>query len=164
MHRDLAELLAGRARLLVDVDAPAAMAALREALELGRGADDPLMFSIVPWLVTVILSERLPAEQIVRLSGGMATLEARSAAIGGRTHIDVFGSAEDRLALAQAVAGARDELGEVAFAEADAAGRALNFEELLDALLVSLDEAQSQHRASSLLCDASRQPHQPAGT
>lgn len=143
VRRDLAELLAGRARMLVDVDPPAAFAALREALELGRGADDPLMFSIVPWLATVILSDRLPAEQIVRLSGGIATLEARSAAIGGRTHIDVFGSPQDRLVLAQAVAGARDELGEAAFAEADAAGRALCFEGLLDALLSSLDQASS---------------------
>ncbi len=143
VRRDLAELLAGRARLLIDVDAPAAMAALREALELGRGADDPLMFSIVPWLATVILSDRLPAEQIVRLSGGVATLEARSAALGGRTHIDVFGSPQDRLVLAQAVSGARDELGEAAFAEADAAGRALTFEALLEALLSSLDQAGS---------------------
>ena len=36
-HRILALLLAGRARLLIDVDAPAALAALREALAAGRG-------------------------------------------------------------------------------------------------------------------------------
>jgi non-specific serine/threonine protein kinase len=143
VHRDLAELLAGRARLLSEVDMPAAIASLREALELGRGADDPLMFSIVPWLATVILAGRLPAEQIVRLSGGLATLEARSAAIGGRTHIDVFGSPQDRLVLTQAVAAAREELGEAVFAEIDAAGKALTFEELLDAALVSLDQASA---------------------
>lgn len=42
----------------------ALLAALREALGLGRGADDPLMFSIVPWLVLVMLAERLPAEEL----------------------------------------------------------------------------------------------------
>ena len=77
-------LLAGRARLLVDVDAPAALAALREALELARERDDPLIMSIVPWLAPVLLVEHLPAEQVARLGGGIAALEARSAAIGGR--------------------------------------------------------------------------------
>ena len=84
-HRGLAMLLAGRARLLIDVDAPAALAALREALELARGRDDPLAISFVPWLALVLLAERLPAEQVARLSGGFAALAARSAAIGGRT-------------------------------------------------------------------------------
>ena len=71
-HRGLALLLAGRARLLVDVDAPAALAALREALQLARGRDDPLAISFVPWLAVVLLVERLPAEQVARLSGGVA--------------------------------------------------------------------------------------------
>ena len=47
-HRGLAVLLAGRARLLVDVDAPAALAALREALELARERGDPLVIASCP--------------------------------------------------------------------------------------------------------------------
>jgi DNA-binding NarL/FixJ family response regulator len=140
VHRDLAELLAGRARLLIDVDAPAALAALREALVLGRGADDPLAFSIVPWLALVLLVEDLPVEQVARLSGGIAALEARSVAMGGRTHIAVFGAPQDRAALARAVAAARETLGEEAFTDIEAAGRALTFDALLDELVAIVEE------------------------
>ena len=94
--------------LLVEVDPAAAVAALREALELARGLDDPLIISFVPWLAAVLLVEHLPAEQVARLSGGVAALEARSAAIGGRQLIDVFGAPQDRAVLARAVAAARE--------------------------------------------------------
>src|SRR5215210_2708643 len=100
------------------------------------------MFIIVPWLALVLLVEDLPVEQVARLSGGIAALEARSAAIGGRTHIAVFGAPQDRAVLAQAVAAARVELGEAAFAEAEAAGRGLSFDALLDALLAVLEERE----------------------
>ena len=102
------------------------------------------MFSIVPWLALVLLVERLPAEQVARLSGGVAALEARSVAIGGRTHIDVFGSPQDRAVLARAVAAARVSLGEEAFAAAEAAGRALAFDALLDELLAALEDGRAR--------------------
>jgi DNA-binding CsgD family transcriptional regulator len=135
-------LLAGRARLLIDVNAPAALAALREALALARGLDDPLAISFVPWLAAVLLAERLPAAQVARLSGGVATLVARSAAIGGRQLIDVFGAPSDQVALAQAVAAARATLDEAAFAAADTAGRALSPDEFVDELLDTLEQGE----------------------
>jgi predicted ATPase/DNA-binding CsgD family transcriptional regulator len=139
-RRALAVLLAGRARLLIDVDAPGATAALREALVLGRGEHDPLIFSFVPWLALVLLVERLPVEQVARLASGVAALAARSEAVGSRQMIDVFGSPHDRLVLARAIAAARETLGDAAFAAAEAAGRALTFEELLDELLAVLGD------------------------
>jgi DNA-binding CsgD family transcriptional regulator len=141
-RRALTVLLAGRVRLLMEVDAPAAFAALREVLQLVRGVDDPLVISIVPWLAAVLLVERLPAEQVARLGGAIATIEKRSAAIGGRTAIDIFGAPDDRAALAQAVDRARQALGEAAFAAADAAGQTLSFAELIDELLAALEERE----------------------
>ena len=139
-RRALTVLLAGRVRLLVEVDAPAAFAALREVLQLVRGVDDPLVISIVPWLAAVLLVERLPAEHVARLGGALARIERRSAAIGGRTAIDIFGAPHDRAVLAQAVDRARQTLGEAAFAAADAAGHTLSFAELIDELLAALEE------------------------
>jgi predicted ATPase/DNA-binding CsgD family transcriptional regulator len=140
-YRALAVLLAGRARLLIEVDAPSAFAALREALALGRGADEPVVMSFVPWLAAVLLVEHLPAEQVARLSGGIAALEPRAAALGGRQRaIDIFGAPQDRAVLARAVTAARETLGDEAFATAEAAGRALIVDALLDELLAALDE------------------------
>jgi DNA-binding CsgD family transcriptional regulator len=115
---------------------------LREALQLAQGRGDPLAISFVPWMALVLLVERLPAAQVARLAGGVASLEARSAAIGSRTDIDFFGNPQDRAMLVRAVAAARAELGEAAFAAADAAGRALTFEELLDELLAVLENGE----------------------
>ena len=141
-RRGLAILLAGRARLLIDVDAMASFSALREALTLARGWDDPLVISFVPWLATVLLAERLPADKLARLHGGVAALAARSAAVGGRDLIDVFGAPQDRAVLARMLAAARATLGESAFAAADAAGRALAFEEILEELLAVLEAGE----------------------
>ncbi len=126
-HRALAMLLAGRARQLVDVDAAAALAALREAVELARGLNDPLIISFVPWLASVLLAERLPAERVARL-GVVAALEARSRAVGGRTAIEVYGAPLDRAGFERVVAEARAALGDDVFAAAEAAGRDLSFE------------------------------------
>jgi predicted ATPase/DNA-binding CsgD family transcriptional regulator len=142
LHRCLSELLAGRAHLLVEVEPAAAAAALREALSLEQGFGDPLAISIVPWLALVLMVDRLPAEQVARLTGAMAALEERSAAMGGRMAIDVFGSPQHRLVLARAVATARETLGQAAFAAADAAGRALSCAELVGELLAVLAEGE----------------------
>ena len=156
-RRALTVLLAGRVRLLMEVDAPAAFAALREVLQLVRGVDDPLVISIVPWLAAVLLVERLPAEHAARLGGAIATIERRSAAIGGRSAIDIFGAPHDQAALTQAVATARETLGETAFAAADAAGRTLSFAELIDELLAML-EARERALAPVPETGQSRQP------
>jgi predicted ATPase/DNA-binding CsgD family transcriptional regulator len=142
VHRGLAVLLAAHARLLVAVDPAAAVAALREALELARGLADPVIINFVPWLATVLMADHLPAEQVARLNGGIAVLVARSAAIGGRNLIDIFGAPHDRVVLAQAVAAARTTLGEEAFASAEAAGRALSFTEIVDELLAVLEDGE----------------------
>ena len=142
VHRGLAVLLAGYARLLVAVDPATAVAPLREALELARGLADPLITNFVPWLATVLLVEQLPAEQVARVSGGIAVLVARSAATGGRNLIDLFGAPQDHAVLAQAVAAARTTLGEEAFASAEAAGRALTFDALLDELRAALEDGE----------------------
>lgn len=147
VYRDLAVLLAARARLLVAVDAPAALAALREALTLGRGMDDPNLIGIVPWLALVVLVEYLPAEQVARLGGAIAALEERSAVLGIRTAVDVFGPPHDRAKLAQAVAAARASLGDAAFTAAETAGRTLAFAEVVDELLVVLEDADAIARA-----------------
>jgi predicted ATPase/DNA-binding CsgD family transcriptional regulator len=141
-RRALTVLLAGRVRLLMEVDAPAAFAALREVLQLARGVDDPLVISIVPWLAAVLLVERLPAEQVARLGGAIATIERRSAALGGRTAIEIFGAPHDSAVLAQAVATARETLGEAAFATAAAAGRTLSLAEIVDELLAVVEAGE----------------------
>jgi DNA-binding CsgD family transcriptional regulator len=123
----------------MEVDAAAAFPALREVLQLVRGVDDPLVISIVPWLAAALLVERLPAEQVARLGGAIATIEGRSTAIGGRTAIDIFGAPHDRAVLTQAVTAARETLGQDAFAAADAAGRALSHAEIVDELLAMLE-------------------------
>jgi DNA-binding CsgD family transcriptional regulator len=154
-RRTLATLLACRARLLVDVDAAAAQTALQEALTLGRGVDAPLMCSMLPWLAMVLLAERLPAEQLARLAGGMAALTALGSTVGGRTAIDVFGAPQDRAALAQAVTRARKTLGEEAFAHEEAAGRAFSFDELLEALLAALAEEGALSAGTRTGCPSS---------
>jgi predicted ATPase/DNA-binding CsgD family transcriptional regulator len=141
-RRALSVLLAGRVRLLAEVDPPAAFAALREVLQLVRGVDDPLVISVVPWLAAVLLVERLPAEEVARLGGAIAAIEGRSAAIGGRTAIDIFGAPHDRAVLADAVAAARETLGEAAFTMADTAGRTLSSVEIVDELLAVLQEGE----------------------
>jgi predicted ATPase/DNA-binding CsgD family transcriptional regulator len=155
-HRALAMLLIGRARVLVDVDVPAALAALREAVELARGLNDPLIISFVPWLASVLLAERLPAERVARLSGGVAALEARSKAVGGRTAIDVYGAPPDRAAFERVVAGARATLGDDIFAAAEAAGLAHSFEALLDELLSALADGERALAAPSWRATPSR--------
>jgi predicted ATPase/DNA-binding CsgD family transcriptional regulator len=158
-RRLLSELLTGRAHLLIEVDPTAATAALREALALEQGFDDPLAISIVPWLALVLLVERLPAAQVARLTGAMAALEERSAAMGGRMPIEVFGSPQHRLVLTRAVATARASLGQTAFAAADAAGRALSFGEFVAELLAVLEDGE---RALAPLPGAG-QTRQPGG-
>jgi non-specific serine/threonine protein kinase len=141
-RRALTVLLAGRVRLLMEVDAAAAFPALREVLQLVRGVDDPLVISIVPWLAAALLVDRLPAEQVARLGGAIATIEGRSAAIGGRTAIDIFGAPHDRAVLTQAVTAARETLGQDAFGAADAAGRTRSFAEIVDELLAMLEDRE----------------------
>jgi predicted ATPase/DNA-binding CsgD family transcriptional regulator len=136
-HRALAVVLVGQARIQAAVDAVAAVETLREALELARGLDDPMIITFVPWLAAAMLVERLPAEQGAILSGAIEALEARSAVIGGRTLITLYGSPQDYATLATAVARARATLGEEAFAEAQGAGRALAFPDLIDELLAA---------------------------
>jgi predicted ATPase/DNA-binding CsgD family transcriptional regulator len=148
-HRDLAGLLAGQARLLIEVDAPAAFAALREALVLGRETGDPLMVSIVPWLALVVLAERLPVDQFARLSGGLAALQERSAAIGWRTTIDVFGAPQDRTVLEHAVSAGHVFLGEEAFTAAEATGRGLSRAAIIDEMLVALKDGEGGLAASA---------------
>jgi DNA-binding CsgD family transcriptional regulator len=104
--------------------------------------DDPLVISIVPWLAAVLLVERLPAERVARLGGAIATIERRSVAIGGRTAIDIFGAPHDRAVLTQAVAAARETLGEAAFATAEAAGRTRSPAEIVDELLAVLEQGE----------------------
>jgi len=79
---------------------------------------------------------------VARLGGAIATIERRSVAIGGRTAIDIFGAPHDRAVLAQAVAAARETLGEAAFETAEAAGRTLSFAEIVDELLAVLEEGE----------------------
>jgi DNA-binding CsgD family transcriptional regulator len=138
-HRLLSELLAGCAHLLIEVDAAAATAALGEALSLEREFDDPLAISIVPWLALVLVVDQLPAEQVARLTGAMTALQERSAAMGGRMPIEVFGSPQHRLVLIRAIAAARETLGEDAFTVADGIGRSLTFSEFVAELLAVLD-------------------------
>ena len=116
------------------------------------------MISFVPWLALVLLAERLPAELVARLSGGVAALAARSAAVGGRQLIDVFGAPQDRAGLAQAVAAARETLGEAAFAAAEAAGRALSFDALLDELLAVLEDGRGALATWTRVRSTSQQP------
>ena len=59
---------------------------------VGTGLADPVIISFVPWLATVLMADHLPAEQLARVHGGIAVLVARSAAIGGRNLIDIFGA------------------------------------------------------------------------
>jgi non-specific serine/threonine protein kinase len=136
--RGLAITLACQARLLSEVDAPAAGAPLREALELARVMDDPLAIGLVPWLSLVMLAPRLPADQLALMSGGITTLASRSVALGGRSLIELFGSSADHASLAQAVADAKSTLGDERFTAAQAAGSVLTFEELVDNLLAAL--------------------------
>ncbi len=111
-QRGLAVLLAGRARLLVEVDAPAAAAVLREALVLARElSTDPVIISVVPWIAAVLLAKQLPAEQAARLGAGITTLEARSIELGGRSFIARSSTSQDRAVLEEAVAAAHETLG-----------------------------------------------------
>ena len=141
-HRLLAVLLAGRARLLAEVDASAALAPLREGLELARPLDDALIIGLVPWLAAVILAERLPAERIARLLGGVKAPRVRIAGGEGRIFADLYGAPADHAALARAAAAARATLGEEAFAAETAQGEAFSFEELIDEALAGLEEAE----------------------
>ena len=158
IHRGLAVLLAGHARLLVAVDPAAAVATLREALELARGLADPVIINFVPWLATVLMADHLPAEQVARVNGGIAVLVARSAAIGGRNLIDIFGAPHDHAVFAQAVAAARTTLGEEAFASAEAAGRALSLTEIVDELLAALEDGEEPSRPGHGTRCQTRQP------
>jgi DNA-binding NarL/FixJ family response regulator len=98
--------------------------------------------SFVPWLAAVLLVGHLPAEQVARISGGIAALTEQSAAIGGRTAIDIFGSPHHHLVLTQAVAAARRTLGEAAFGAGEASGRALSLAELIDELVALLEDGE----------------------
>ena len=137
-------LLAGHARVLIEVDSKAALAALQEALELGREVDDPLVSGLISWLGLVLQAERLTAEAVARLAAGVAALVARSVAVGGRNAIDGCSALQDRAALTQAVAAARETLGEGAFSAAEAAGRALTFDALLEELLAALADGERE--------------------
>jgi len=77
---------------------------------------------------------------VARLGGAITAIEKRSAAIGFRPMISIFGAPEDRAVLTQAVERARRTLGETAFATADAAGQTLSFAEIVDELLTVVDE------------------------
>ncbi|HEX5991921.1 MAG TPA: LuxR C-terminal-related transcriptional regulator [Thermomicrobiales bacterium] len=161
VHRGLAVLLAAHARLLVEVDPVAAVAPLREALELARWLADPVIISFVPWLATVLMADHLPAEQLARVHGGIAVLVERSAAIGGRNLIDIFGAPHDRAALARMVAAARTSLGEEAFASAEAAGRALSLTAIVDELLAALEDEEGVIATWTQGAGLTRQPGGP---
>lgn len=139
-RRPLAFLLAGHAHLLVEVDVPAAVAALREALTLGRGVIDPANASFIPWLAAVLMVQRLRAEQAARLGGAVAALTAQSLAVGGSGPMDHWDLPHHLTRFAQAVAAARESLGEDAFAAAEASGRALSLDEIVDELLSALED------------------------
>ena len=121
---------------------------------LARRRADPVSVSFIPWIAIVMLVERLPAEQRTRLEGAVAALAARSAAVGGRHFFEVFGSPGDRAVLERALATAREALGEAAFAAADADGRVIAFEDLLDELLAVLNDG-----VAPLAPSASRSNH-----
>jgi predicted ATPase/DNA-binding CsgD family transcriptional regulator len=139
-RRGLAVLLAGRARILAEVDARAALAPLRESLDVARELDDPLRISSVPWLAAVLLAERLPPEQVARIGGALASLAEWRELIGGRTAIDRFGAPQDHAHWKRTVARARETLGEEAFLAAAAAGRGLSFTALVDELRALLED------------------------
>jgi DNA-binding NarL/FixJ family response regulator len=158
-RRALAVVLAGQARVLVEVDAAAARAALREALALARElSTDPVIIGIVPWMAAVLLAKRLPAEQVARLGSGIAALEAHSVEVGGRNIIAISSTPQDRAVLEQAVAAARETLGEAAFATAEAAGRARSLAEIVDELLTVLDDGTLELVAPTPGADHAWQP------
>ncbi len=73
------------------INVAAAVAALREALSLKQGLEDPLVISIVPGLALVLLADRLTTEQMAHLTGAMAVLEE-----GERALAPVLGTGQTR--------------------------------------------------------------------
>ena len=143
-HRALALLLAANARLLADVDRPAAWAALRQSLELARPLPDELaMTSLVPWLTAVLCAERLAPNRLTRLAGGIASLEARAADRGGLNFIELFGNGTDRVMLERCAAAAQRALGEPDFTAALTEGRELTYEGVIEEAMAALSEASS---------------------
>jgi DNA-binding CsgD family transcriptional regulator len=59
----------------------AAVAALRDALSLPHGVEDPLVISIVPGLALVLVADRLITEPLAHLTGAMAVLEGAERAL-----------------------------------------------------------------------------------
>jgi non-specific serine/threonine protein kinase len=139
-RRGLAVLLAGQARILAEVDRRAALAPLRESLDVARGLEDPLRISSVPWLAAVLLVEHLSPEQVARIGGALASLAERRESIGGRMAIDRFGAPHDHALWKRTMARARETLGEEAFLAAHAAGRSLPFAAFVDELRALLED------------------------
>ncbi|MEA2586403.1 MAG: hypothetical protein QOF33_4488 [Thermomicrobiales bacterium] len=144
-YRVLALLLAGRARLLADVDPVAARSAMREGLELARPLPDDLaMTTLVPWLTAVLFTDRLTPERTARLAGGIAALEAQATELGGLNFIALFGSPQDRASLERATDAARRALGEPAFVAALAEGQALTYAGVVEEAIAVLAEAVAE--------------------
>jgi DNA-binding NarL/FixJ family response regulator len=50
--------------MLAEVDARAALAPLRESLQLARGMEEPVVRGLVPWLAAVLVAEGLSNKEI----------------------------------------------------------------------------------------------------
>ena len=141
--------------MIAEVDPGAALAPLRESIATARDLEDSLAITFVPWLAAVLLAERLPAERLVNLTAGVASLIEREVAGGRRNTIETFAAPADRATLDRITAAAQAVLDEADFAAAAAAGRARSFAEVLDEALALLDEVEQQPIASS---NAAAQP------
>jgi predicted ATPase/DNA-binding CsgD family transcriptional regulator len=139
-QRDLAMVLASLARL--QADAGEALGTLRECLRLAGQVKDPLAMTLPCRTATVLIGDGLAPERAARLLGLVAAV---------RAHVDesvfaafdaAFTDALARDAADRVAARARGALGEAAFAQAVAAGRAVPFAIVADEILALIGEAE----------------------
>ena len=139
--RNLAMSLAGLGWVMAPSDPRAAVASLRESVDLARRLDDEIVTDCLCWRFTLLLLEHLPPSRIARLVGSLEGIAARANAAGYLGYSFAFATTHTRDALRRAAEAAKRELGETSYAAAVAAARD-GANHPLDEIAAALDEAE----------------------